>query len=291
MQYLDLTLPTAAENLALDEALLDEAEAAAAPLETLRLWELQSPAAIIGRSSRVAAEVQVDACRQLGVPILRRISGGAAILAGPGCLMYSLVLSYELRPALRLLSEAHREVLDTVAVALSPLVRISLRTEEVAVRVPLLRRSSERANPQADTACEQAVAHRSEQCGLSPGIRRRGTSDLTLDVNEQLALKFSGNSVRCRRDHLLYHGTLLYDFPLALVERCLTMPPRMPDYREGRPHGAFVANLPANVSDMRQSLRAAWKADAARTDWPCAQVERLVQEKYSRKEWNEPTGG
>ena len=35
MQYLDLTLPTAAENLALDEALLEEAETAATPIETL----------------------------------------------------------------------------------------------------------------------------------------------------------------------------------------------------------------------------------------------------------------
>ena len=39
-------------------------------------------------------------------------------------------------------------------------------------------------------------------------------------------LKFSGNSARCRRRWLLYHGTLLYDFPLALVARCLKMPPR-----------------------------------------------------------------
>ena len=28
-------------------------------------------------------------------------------------------------------------------------------------------------------------------------------------------LKFSGNSLRVRRTHLLYHGTLLYDFSLG----------------------------------------------------------------------------
>ncbi len=37
---------------------------------------------------------------ELGIPVLRRASGGAAIVIGPGCLMYALVLSYELRPSL-----------------------------------------------------------------------------------------------------------------------------------------------------------------------------------------------
>ena len=101
MTLLDLTLPTAAENLALDEALLDEAEASSAGCETLRLWEPQEPAVVIGRSSQAAIEVRLDACRELAVPVLRRASGGAAVVTGPGCLMYSLVLSYEMRPALR----------------------------------------------------------------------------------------------------------------------------------------------------------------------------------------------
>ncbi len=44
MHYLDLTLPTPAENLALDEALLEEAETAADPLETLRAVGADRPA-------------------------------------------------------------------------------------------------------------------------------------------------------------------------------------------------------------------------------------------------------
>ena len=101
MRYLDLTLPTLAENLALDESLLDEAEAAARPLETLRLWEARQHGVVVGRSSRVAAEVRSEVCRDLGMPVLRRISGGAAVVIGPGCLMYGLVLSLRLRPQLR----------------------------------------------------------------------------------------------------------------------------------------------------------------------------------------------
>ena len=54
MKLLDLTLPDAAENLALDEALLDEFAACG---DVLRLWEAERPAVIIGRASRWATEV------------------------------------------------------------------------------------------------------------------------------------------------------------------------------------------------------------------------------------------
>ncbi len=121
MRYLDLTLPTAAENLALDEALLEAAEAAGRPMETLRFWEPAEPAVVVGRSSRLGDEVFLDACRAHGVPVLRRSSGGAAIVTGPGCLMYALVLSYEKRPELRPLGSAHRFVLGRIAAALESL--------------------------------------------------------------------------------------------------------------------------------------------------------------------------
>ncbi len=237
MRYLDLTLPTLAENLALDEALLDEAEAAARPCETLRLWEAGQPAVIIGRSSRLALEVRSDDCRDLGIPILRRISGGAAVVVGPGCLMYALVLSLQLRPQLRAIDRAHAAVLGTLAAALRPFV---------------------------------------------PDLALRGICDLALGEK-----KVSGNSVRCKREHLLYHGTLLYDFPLELIGRCLAMPPREPDYRQARPHGAFVANLPLDAAALRSALQTAWTAWEPCSDWPQEATRRLVFEKYSRAEWNE----
>jgi lipoate---protein ligase len=239
MQYLDLTLPTAAENLALDEALLEEAETSAAPRETLRLWEPRQALVVVGRSSRAADEVRLDVCRDLKIPVLRRVSGGATVVAGPGCLMYALVLSFRLRPELRTVTAAHRWVLGTLAAALG-------------ARVP-------------DVQCQ-------------------GTSDLALGN-----LKFSGNSARVRRNHVLYHGTLLYDFPLDLIERCLSMPPRMPDYRARRPHERFVANLPLDRETIRRAFIAAFDAHEPHDAWPKEQTARLVAEKYGRPEWNGPT--
>jgi lipoate-protein ligase A len=237
MRYLDLTLPTPAQNLALDEALLDEAEHAARPMETLRLWEPHEPMVVVGRSSRIDTEVHREACRRRGIPILRRSSGGAAIVTGPGCLMYALVLSYPLRPVLRMIDQAHRIVLGTMASALQP---------------------------------------------LAPDVLRRGISDLTMGE-----VKFSGNSVRCKRDYLLYHGTVLYDFSLNLIDACLKMPPRRPDYREDRRHEAFVANLPLPGEKIRQALVSAWDAVEPCFDWPRDRTDRLTVEQYGRREWNE----
>src|SRR5262245_16775712 len=120
MRLLDLTLPRPAENVALDEALLDAAEAGDAADDVLRFWESPQPVVVVGRSSRVAEEVNIDACRERSVAIVRRASGGAAIVAGPGCLMYAVVIGYDGREHLRMLDEAHRHVLTLVADALRP---------------------------------------------------------------------------------------------------------------------------------------------------------------------------
>src|SRR5262245_13599934 len=91
MKYLDFTWPTAAENLACDEALLDQCEQDGAR-EVLRVWETDAHYVVLGYANRAALEVNVAACRKRGVPILRRCSGGGCVLQGPGCLNYSLVL-------------------------------------------------------------------------------------------------------------------------------------------------------------------------------------------------------
>ncbi len=260
MQLCELTLATPAENLALDEALLELAELL--PVgdqgEVLRLWESPQPLVVLGSSSKAGVEANTDACAAAEIPILRRPSGGAAILAGPGCLMYAVVLSYESRPALRSVDAAHHFVLQTISHALLP---------------------------------------------MSPEVRREGTSDLAVR-----GVKFSGNALRCRRRHFLYHGTLLYDFPLELIEQFLGTPPRQPDYRAGRDHRRFVGNLPilpANSptgsdaqeviepagprdpgGQIRAALAQAFAADQPVANWPREAVARLVSEKYSQPSWN-----
>ncbi len=237
MLILDLTLDSPAENLALDEALLLAAEEDAGPSGVLRLWEPRQAFVVLGSSSRYESEANIPACRADGVPVLRRPSGGAAILAGPGCLMYALVLSYERHPDLQAVDLAHEYVLDRLATAIGKHV---------------------------------------------PGVHKAGTSDLAFGDR-----KFSGNSMRCKRRALLYHGTLLYRFPVEQIHRYLGIPPRQPDYRRKRQHGDFVANLPLDRETLAAAVREAFDADEPLTDWPRKRMRQLAADRYNDRGWNE----
>lgn len=270
MKRLDLTLPTAAENVALDEALLEAAEAGAgeggSAQGVLRFWEPTTPIVVIGRSSRATEEARLQDCARLGAPVIRRTSGGAAIVSGPGCLMYALVLSYAEFPLLRSIDAAHRFVLARMVEGLRRILpNVSCRgTSDLVV--------SEGGNCDANVSVEGGA-----------GLLR---ADLRGADSHHADKKFSGNSVRCKRHHLLYHGTLLYGFDLSLVERLLGTPPRQPAYRAGRAHGQFVCNIAATADQLRQAISAAWNAEEPLHDWPQAATARLVAEKYSRDAWN-----
>jgi lipoate-protein ligase A len=91
MKHCDLTLPTPEENLACDEALLESCEASGAG-GVLRFWEASRYFVVVGYANQVATEVNLGFCRQHSIPVLRRCTGGGAVLQGPGCLNFSLVL-------------------------------------------------------------------------------------------------------------------------------------------------------------------------------------------------------
>ena len=102
----------------------------------------------------------------------------------------------------------------------------------------------------------------------------RGISDLAIGPEGR---KFSGNSIRMKRQHLLYHGTILYDFALGLIEECLAIPPRMPEYRGGRTHEAFVTNLSLAPAVIRRVLVTAWDAREPCEDWPRERTAQLAK--------------
>jgi len=85
-------------NLALDEALLIEADRQGGP-RTLRFWEFPRLAVVMGASCRRLEHVDVAACRRDGVPIARRGSGGGTVLIGPGALNVTVILPIAEAPA------------------------------------------------------------------------------------------------------------------------------------------------------------------------------------------------
>lgn len=71
--------------LGLDEDLLEST--AAEP--HWRVWQPGQVAVVLGRSNRPEREIYLDVCRADGVPVLRRLGGGGAVVLGPGCVVIS----------------------------------------------------------------------------------------------------------------------------------------------------------------------------------------------------------
>ena len=111
MKYLDVTFADPRRNLACDEALGDNFDAAGGG-EVLRLWEPSGYFVVVGYSNRASAEVNVAACEERGIPILRRFSGGGAVVQGPGCLNYTLVLRNERPGSFGDIGQSYSRVLE-----------------------------------------------------------------------------------------------------------------------------------------------------------------------------------
>ena len=237
MQLLELTLDDPYQNIALDEALLEANEQGQAGAEVLRLWHPDQRLVVVGRSSSLSREVNLDYCEREQIPVVRRCSGGASIVTGKGCLMYAVLLSYRKRPHLRMLEQAHRFVMSTIQAAIGSL-------------------------------------------GIQ--VEFQGTSDLTINNR-----KFSGNALRCKKDWLLYHGTLLYDMNLDWISACLGQPARQPDYRADRTHAEFVGQIPVSGNDLCRALIQQWGAREPLEAWPRGLTKSLADEKYACSQWNQ----
>jgi len=99
------------EDLALDEALLIEADSSDGPA-VLRFWEPRHHAVVLGASRSIRSDALVEACRADGVPIVRRSSGGGTVVVGPGVLNVAVVLPDSRAPGLWAVDAAHRYVLE-----------------------------------------------------------------------------------------------------------------------------------------------------------------------------------
>lgn len=246
MKLLDLTLTSPAENLACDEALLNRAEAEGG--EILRFWEPREHFVVVGYANKVEREVKVAACAAKHIPIFRRCSGGGTVLQGPGCLNYALILQIVDRPPLANISDTNQFIME--------------RNREAVQSV--IADGQSRISVCGHTDLALSVSH------SPPGAQR----------------KCSGNSQRRQKRALLFHGTCLLNFDLALVGELLPMPSRQPDYRDHRGHADFLINLNRSAARIKAALGQVWNADEATDDFPDAAVQALAREKYSLSGWN-----
>lgn len=103
-------------QIAFDEALSDLHKAGRVP-DTVRFLRFQ-PSALVGRHQAVSHELKVAHCRQAGVGIVRRITGGGAIYLDEGQVGWEVVLSRKRLP-LPALADYTRAICEAVAHGLS----------------------------------------------------------------------------------------------------------------------------------------------------------------------------
>lgn len=172
-RLLDTGALSAAQNMALEKVLLTSCSQGWVP-NTLHFLQFSPHCALVGYHQAVELEVEEDYCRQHGIDINRRISGGGAIYMDEGQLGWELY--------------ARRAT-----------ARLPRRMEEM---YRLL--------------CQGAIA----------GLRRLGVAanfrpQNDIEVNGR---KISGSGGTEFASTLLYHGTILTDFAVETMLRCLKLP-------------------------------------------------------------------
>jgi lipoate-protein ligase A len=252
MKWCNLNLPSPAEQLAADEAFLNWCEAGHGE-EILLFWEPRETFVVVGYANKVASEVNVAACAAKGIPIFRRCSGGGTVLQGAGCMNYSLILRITNDGPLRSITSANQFIMER------------------------------------NRAAIEAIFPRLQTPDPRPKIAVYGHTDLALVTrHSSLATprKFSGNSQRRKKNFLLFHGTFLLKFDLALVGEFLRMPSLQPDYRASRNHDDFLANLNLPAGQVKAALQKAWNATEELQDFPRQETQALAADKYSTDAWN-----
>lgn len=117
-RVIDTGLRDGRAQIAFDQAMIDAHKARAIP-DTIRFLRFP-PTALIGRHQVLSHEVRVAWCRENGVGIVRRITGGGAIWFDEGQLGWSLVFGRATLP-IPTLSDLAREICEAAAAGLSRL--------------------------------------------------------------------------------------------------------------------------------------------------------------------------
>ena len=117
-RFIDLQVADCYTQMAIDEAIAYARGRGEAP-DTLRLYRWNPSAVSIGYFQSLEEEVNQEACRRLGVEIIRRISGGGAVFHDyEGEITYSLITTEASPKIPRDISQSYRVVCSGVIEAM-----------------------------------------------------------------------------------------------------------------------------------------------------------------------------
>ncbi|HYP19161.1 MAG TPA: biotin/lipoate A/B protein ligase family protein [Chloroflexia bacterium] len=270
-------------NMALDEALLDSVIAGGVPVLRFYTWR---PATLSLGTNQALGEIDRAACEARGFGVVRRLTGGRAVLHQHE-LTYSLIARENDPRVSGGVVESYRKISAALVEGLRTLgATVSLAAPDKA----LLRAMSVRRAAVLDEAGEAAEA-------------AEGSSAVCFDAASAYELtaggkKLVGSAQARRGGALLQHGSILLDIDLdawvsvfayaseAGKRRAYTkLPERMTSLRHelGRaisPEEALAALVPAFERTLSISLEGATLDPAEE-----AVALRLAAEKYGSEEW------
>ena len=110
---------TAEQNMAVDAALLADCEQGLI-LPTVRLYGWSEPAITLGYSQNASAELDMERCRELAIPVVRRPTGGRALLHYNE-LTYAVVAPVSLAPFNRGLQATFQVISEALLLGLQGL--------------------------------------------------------------------------------------------------------------------------------------------------------------------------
>jgi len=135
-RYIDSGPCAGAENMALDQAIF-ESHAQGTQPPTLRVYAWRPSAVSLGRFQRMDSSVDLETCRTLGIDIVKRPTGGRAILHTEKEVTFSIVVS-EQRLGTRGVMDSYRALAIAIVTSMRGL-RLDARLVERAspTRTPL----------------------------------------------------------------------------------------------------------------------------------------------------------
>jgi lipoate-protein ligase A len=256
-----------AYNMALDEAMLLHHEAGGT-LPTLRVYGWTTPTLSLGYAQKTWQEVNLAACQQCGVSVVRRPTGGRAVLHD--CeVTYSVVLPTTLCPGPATLTAHYRRIGLALAAALQ---RLGL-----AVHLERARLSAHPRRAAASPACFAAIA----RYELSAAGK-----------------KIVGSAQKRLQQTLLQHGSMPLRMERQRLFQCLQVPP---EQRQALIQEAFmtmtaineIAPSPVTANMLHEALREGFSrvfgiALAASPLWPAEErlADELYTTKYTSPVWN-----
>lgn len=282
---------TGAMNMAVDEAILLSVAKGGPP--TLRFYGWDPPAISLGAFQDAQKEIDLATCKSLGVDVVRRPTGGRAVLHDVE-VTYSLILPEESDIVPKGITESYRAVSEGMVKGLGSL--------GLDVKVVSLRRKGE-----SPSASEEAPASKRYTITVDAPDRRTSSAacfdapswyEVTVDGK-----KIVGSAQMRRFGVLLQHGSIPLELEAEKLFACLKFP--SPESR-ARAKAAFLdkatsirAALGRAVSFMETSdavVKGFAEAlgvefiEGSLTPKERQTAEELARTKYSRIDWRERVG-